>query len=405
MESIIVEVTSQRDFCEVVDDSVRFFAEEKCESLDCSKIEKVDQLETCVKVKEKEINERFKEKETSEKLEETQDKSSMVSDESLIEKPFKQEEEGKVLSPIPEDHLLKEPKYDGNKEETEGTKPVKKSKKDRRKVMQVEKEDRKLVRESSMISVVDTMIKTSNEYSDQFALKSEEKFPREKPRVATSIEDDVFFDEKQPTNQMPPFSTIERPPPIGASEGTDVVRSSKKEKKKKSKKKRKSREESKQKVAKTPDKNTNNNSNNSPVQISDSSMLMSEYIEGMLTGLSPEENKILQQLQQNRKKTLQRANNAATLIQNNWKKYKLRKTPPRVEPEEPEIVEEASFSSPLQLPHQAEEIIVEETPSNHVTDEEEVRRKEERRREKEERRRRLGEKRKDGGRRRNVGGG
>ena len=40
--------------------------------------------------------------------------------------------------------------------------------------MQVEKEDRKLVRESSMISVVDTMIKTSNEYSDQFALKSEE---------------------------------------------------------------------------------------------------------------------------------------------------------------------------------------------------------------------------------------
>ena len=48
--------------------------------------------------------------------------------------------------------------------------------------------------------------------------------------------------------------------------------------------------------------------------------MMSEYIEGMLTGLSPEENKILQQLQQNRKKTLQRANNAATLIQNNWKK-------------------------------------------------------------------------------------
>ena len=134
MESIIVEVTSQCDFCEVVDDSVRFFAEEKCGSLDRSKIEKVDEPDTCVKVKEKEIIKKSKEKEISEKLDETQDESSMVSDESLIEKPFKQEEEGKVLSPIPEDNLLKEVKYNTKNEETEGTKPVKKPKKERRKV-------------------------------------------------------------------------------------------------------------------------------------------------------------------------------------------------------------------------------------------------------------------------------
>ena len=45
-------------------------------------------------------------------------------------------------------------------------------------VVQIEndlsKQNAKIVRESSMISIVDTLIKTSNEYSDQFALKSEE---------------------------------------------------------------------------------------------------------------------------------------------------------------------------------------------------------------------------------------
>ena len=53
-------------------------------------------------------------------------------------------------------------------------------------------------------------------------------------------------------------------------------------------------------------------------------MLMSEYIEGMLT-LSPAENKILAQLQLNRKKALNKANNAATVIQNNWKRLIVQK--------------------------------------------------------------------------------
>merc|ERR1712183_1191624 len=385
MESMIVEVTSQNDFCEVIDDSVQFFVkDEKCdknvdesvinkeivdhsndipEDLN-SKIEPKDDIKPVKKSKKhhkNKIYEKLKESSDTEKIpsqnesmvSETTDESMFSSEKTAVEA---KQSEAKVLSPIPEDLTSKnEPKED--------IKPVKKSEKDRRKVVQIEndlsKQNAKIVRESSMISIVDTLIKTSNEYSDQFALKSEEKFLVEKP-VAASIDDDVFLDEQ--ANQIPSFSTIERPPPIGASEGTDVIRSLKKEKKKKSKKKRKSREENKQKIN-TPEKNTNGNNNNSHVQFFDSSMLMSEYIEGMLT-LSPAENKILAQLQLNRKKALNKANNAATVIQNNWKRYKSRnnQTPvqrPDLLEQDPVIIEEGTF---LTLPHQVEEIIEEESP-------------------------------------------